>query len=132
MATVLANTPRRRDGHLPIHQRILQSATTPLSLGLEKPLGLRSKGCIKEQWERHKSVTGPDRTDTKGRLPGRINQRQSVRTDTKRRYKRRNRIKIMFGRPKNWRRVATRYDRCPEVFLLAIALAASMVDVHEC
>jgi transposase len=31
----------------------------------------------------------------------------------KRHYKRRNRIEIMFGRPKDWRRAATRYDRCP-------------------
>ena len=30
----------------------------------------------------------------------------------------------MFGRLKDWRRVATRYDRCPKVFLSAIALAA--------
>jgi transposase len=29
--------------------------------------------------------------------------------------KRRNRIKIMFGRLKDWRRVATRYDRCPNL-----------------
>ena len=29
----------------------------------------------------------------------------------KRRYKRRNRIETMFGRLKDWRRVATRYDR---------------------
>jgi transposase len=43
----------------------------------------------------------------------------------KRRYKRRNRIEIMFGRLKDWRRVATRYDRCPKVFLSAIALAAT-------
>ncbi|MFW2590266.1 IS5/IS1182 family transposase, partial [Sagittula sp. SSi028] len=28
----------------------------------------------------------------------------------------------MFGRPKDWRRVATRYDRCPKVFLSAIAV----------
>lgn len=33
----------------------------------------------------------------------------------KRRYKRRNRIEIMFGRRKDWRTVATRYDRCPTV-----------------
>jgi hypothetical protein len=30
-----------------------------------------------------------------------------------------------FGRLKDWRRVATRYDRCPKVFLSAIALAAT-------
>ena len=45
----------------------------------------------------------------------------------KRRYRRRNRIKIMFGRLKDWRRVATRYDRCPKVFLSAVALAATVL-----
>ncbi|MFW8637492.1 transposase, partial [Cribrihabitans pelagius] len=45
----------------------------------------------------------------------------------KRRYKRRNRIEIMFGRLKDWRRVATRYDRCPKVFPSAIALAALVI-----
>ncbi|WP_367275274.1 transposase, partial [uncultured Brevundimonas sp.] len=38
-----------------------------------------------------------------------------------------NRIEIMFGRLKDWRRVATRYDRCPTVFLSAIALAATVL-----
>ncbi len=33
----------------------------------------------------------------------------------------------MFGRLKDWRRVATRYDRCPKVFLSAIALAATVL-----
>ncbi|WP_150297882.1 transposase, partial [Salipiger aestuarii] len=42
-------------------------------------------------------------------------------------YKRRNRIEIMFGRLKDWRRVATRYDRCPEVFLSASALAETVI-----
>ncbi len=42
----------------------------------------------------------------------------------KRRYKRRNRIEIMFGRLKDWRHVATRYDRCQKIFLSAIAVAA--------
>ena len=45
----------------------------------------------------------------------------------KRRYKRRNRIEIMFGTRKDWRRVATRYDRCPKVVLSAIALAATVI-----
>lgn len=49
------------------------------------------------------------------------------RSYDKRRYKRRNRIEIMFGRLKDWRRVATRYDRCPKVFLSAIALAALVI-----
>ncbi|WP_295707461.1 IS5 family transposase [uncultured Brevundimonas sp.] len=56
-------------------------------------------------------------------IPGRKTRTEPIRYD-KRRYKRRNRIEIMFGRLKDWRRVATRYDRCPTVFLSAIALAA--------
>ena len=55
-------------------------------------------------------------------------QRKTPLKDDKRRYKRRNRIEIMFGRLKNWRRVATRYDRCPKVFLSAIALAAIVIN----
>lgn len=33
----------------------------------------------------------------------------------------------MFGRLKQWRRVATLYDRCPNVFIFAIALAATVL-----
>ncbi len=54
-------------------------------------------------------------------IPGRKQRKKPVKYD-KRRYKRRNRIEIMFGRLKDWRRVATRYDRCLKVFLSAIAL----------
>ena len=59
-------------------------------------------------------------------IPGRKQRKTTVKYD-KRRYKRRNRIEIMFGRLKDWRRVATRYDRCPKVFLSAIALAATII-----
>ena len=59
-------------------------------------------------------------------FPGRKNRTEASRYD-KRRYKRRNRIEIMFGRLKDWRRVATRYDRCSTVFLSAIALAATVL-----
>lgn len=55
--------------------------------------------------------------------PGRKPRKKPVRYD-KRRYKRRNRIEIMFGKLKDWRRVAKGYDRCPKVFLSAIALVA--------
>ena len=41
-------------------------------------------------------------------------------------HRSRSRIEIMFGRLKDWRRVATRYDRCPTVFVSAIALAATV------
>ncbi|WP_417275566.1 IS5 family transposase [Celeribacter halophilus] len=59
-------------------------------------------------------------------IPGRKARKKLIKYD-KRRYKRRNRIEVMFGRLKDWRRVATRYDRCPEVFLSAIALAATVM-----
>ena len=36
-------------------------------------------------------------------------------------------IEIMFGRLKDWRRMATRCDQCPSFFLSAIALAAPSV-----
>ncbi|WP_145953399.1 transposase, partial [Oceaniglobus indicus] len=46
-------------------------------------------------------------------IPGRKQRKKPVRYD-KRRYKRRNRIEIMFGRLKDWRRVATLLAlRCP-------------------
>jgi transposase len=63
---------------------------------------------------------------SRGHVTGRKSRDKPVRYD-KRRYKRRNRIEIMFGRLKDWRRVATRYDRCPKVFLSAIALAATVI-----
>jgi transposase len=59
-------------------------------------------------------------------IPGRKSRLDPIKYD-KRRYKRRNRIEIMFGRLKDWRRVATRYDRCPTVFFSAIALAATVI-----
>jgi transposase len=59
-------------------------------------------------------------------IPGRKSRDKPVRYD-KRRARRRNRIEIMFGRLKDWRRIATRYDRCPKVFLSAVALAATVI-----
>ena len=59
-------------------------------------------------------------------IPGRKSRKTTIRYD-KRRYKRRNRIERMFGRIKDWRRFATRYDRSPTVFLSAIMLAATVI-----
>ena len=59
-------------------------------------------------------------------IPGRKSSFFPVKYD-KRRSKRRNRIEIMFGRLKDWRRVATRYDRCPTVFFSILALAATVL-----
>lgn len=55
--------------------------------------------------------------------PGRRLRKKHVKY-VKRLYQRRNRIEIMFGLLKDWRRVATRYERCPKVILSTIALAA--------
>ncbi len=57
-------------------------------------------------------------------IPGRMSRGKPIKHD-ERRYRRRNRIDIMFGRLKDWRHVATRYDQCPKIFLPAVALAAS-------
>ena len=59
-------------------------------------------------------------------IPGRKSRDTPVRYD-KHRYKRRSRIEVVFGRLKDWRRVATRYDRCPKVFLSVTALAATVL-----
>jgi transposase len=56
-------------------------------------------------------------------IPGRKSRGKPIKHD-KCRCKLCNRIKIMFGRPKDLRRIATRHDRCPKVFLSATALAA--------
>lgn len=42
-------------------------------------------------------------------------------------YKQRHKIEIMFGRLKDWRRVATRYDRCAHTFFSAICIAATFI-----
>ena len=55
-------------------------------------------------------------------IPGRKSRGKAARFDT-----RRYRIEIMFGRLKDWRRVATRYDRCAKTFLSAVALAATVM-----
>lgn len=59
-------------------------------------------------------------------IPGKKSRGNPIK-HSKRHYRRRNRIEIMFGRLRDWRRVATRYDRCRKVFLFAVALAATVM-----
>ena len=42
-------------------------------------------------------------------------------------YRQRHRIKNMFGRLKDWRRIHTRYDRCAHTFMSAICIAATVI-----
>ena len=59
-------------------------------------------------------------------IPGRKSRNKTVKYG-KRRYKRRNRSKIMIERLKDLRQVATRYDSCPMAFFSAIALSATAI-----
>lgn len=56
-------------------------------------------------------------------IPGRSNRKRRIRHD-ERRYKDRWLIEAMFCRLKDFRRVATRYDKLATNFLSAAALAA--------
>ncbi|SVC84489.1 uncharacterized protein METZ01_LOCUS337343 [marine metagenome] len=48
-------------------------------------------------------------------------------------YKQRHKVENMFGKLKDWRRVATRYDRCAHTFFSAICIAAiaSSIWINE-
>ena len=59
-------------------------------------------------------------------IPSRSNRKEPIDYD-KNLYKTRNRIERMFGRLKDWRRIATRYDRCAHTFMSAIAIAATVI-----
>jgi len=41
-------------------------------------------------------------------------------------YRQRHRIENAFGRLKDWRRIAMRYDRCAHTFFSAICIAAAV------
>ena len=41
-------------------------------------------------------------------------------------YRQRHHIENMLGRLKDWRRIATRYDRCAHTFFSAICIAATI------
>ncbi len=64
--------------------------------------------------------------DIKPCIPGRLNRKEPVEYD-KDLYKQRNLIERMFGRLKDWRRIATRYDRCAHTFMSAICIAAIVI-----
>jgi transposase len=59
-------------------------------------------------------------------IPGRSGRSKPIRHG-KKLYRCRHKVEIMFGRLKDWRRIATRYDRCAHTFMSAIALAATIL-----
>ena len=56
--------------------------------------------------------------------------RKSPSSYDKELYKQRHKIEIMFGRIKDWRRIAMRYDRCAHTFFSALCLATS-ISINE-
>ncbi len=64
--------------------------------------------------------------DIKPCIPGRSNRKEPIDYD-KDLHKTHNRIERMFGRLKDWRRIATRYDRCAHIFMSAICIAATVI-----
>jgi transposase len=59
-------------------------------------------------------------------IPSRVGRKVPIPHDADL-YRPRHKIENMFARLKNWRRVATRYDRCLILFLSACALAATVI-----
>lgn len=59
-------------------------------------------------------------------IPSRKNAKSQEYYD-KKQYRQRHKIEHMFSRLKDWRRIATRYDRCAHTFLSAIHLAAIVI-----
>jgi transposase len=59
-------------------------------------------------------------------IPPRENRKRKVEYDTVL-YKQRHRVENMFAKLKDWRRIATRYDRCAHTFLSAIQIAATIL-----
>lgn len=65
--------------------------------------------------------------DIKAVIPSTASRRTPYPLD-RRTYRRRNVIERLFGRLKNWRRIATRYDRHAANYLAAIALVAVITE----
>ena len=59
-------------------------------------------------------------------IPSKTNRKVPIPHD-KDLYRQRHKIENMFGRLKDWRRIATRYDRCAHTFFSAIAIAAAVI-----
>ena len=56
-------------------------------------------------------------------IPSKANRTKPIPHDEKK-YERRQEIERMFGRIKDWRGIAMRYDRCHDLFMGAVVLAA--------
>jgi transposase len=59
-------------------------------------------------------------------IPPRSN-RTAPRNYSKSLYRQRHKVENMFAKLKDWRRIATRYDRCAHTFMPAICIAATVI-----
>lgn len=59
-------------------------------------------------------------------IPPKKNRKTNIMYDREL-YKQRHKIENMFGRLKDWRRIAMRYDRCAHTFFSAICIAATVI-----
>ncbi|MFT4794231.1 MAG: transposase [Paracoccaceae bacterium] len=59
-------------------------------------------------------------------IPRRKNRKAPTPYDAKI-YQQRNLVERLFGRLKDWRRIATRYDRCAHPFMSANCIAATVI-----
>jgi transposase len=59
-------------------------------------------------------------------IPPKKNRKIQIEYD-KTLYKQRHKVENMFGRLKDWRRIAMRYDRCAHTFFSAILIAATVI-----
>ena len=59
-------------------------------------------------------------------IPAKKN-RKAPREYDKTLYKQRHKVEQMFGKIKDWRRIAIRYDRCAHTFFSAICIAATVI-----
>ncbi len=58
-------------------------------------------------------------------IPSRRNRKTPIDYD-KALYKQRHKVENLFAKLKDWRRIATRYDRCAHTFFSAICIAAAV------
>jgi len=59
-------------------------------------------------------------------IPPRAKRREPA-TYCKSVYKQRHKVENMFAKLKDWRRIASRYDRCAHTFFSAICIAATVI-----
>nr|WP_244421480.1 transposase [Mesorhizobium alhagi] len=68
-----------------------------------------------------------------GGIPAKSNRREPIAHDREK-YRWRNLVERLFNKLKNWRRIATRYDKTKESYIGFVSLASALLwipFVHE-